>query len=783
MKSFMLCLFAVILFLNGSISWAQVTQITVTDEVLLDQVDRLGFNLGDDNYWAGAAFTKARAMKNFEGVMYRQLTFGPKPQDGKGYLTWYPPNKGWDEIYKGARFKMISGPARGEGGKITGVQMRDFDHNGRKRQLPYFKFARTIKPGKSINEGLFIERDLTQQGHFNSQPPYWNSKNLKLITDDIDPNTFGHAALLMDASTSSAFLRLSTHYLRYGDHKQKWNVRFHAKAKSGNPVVTLKAESVTAKPVKVNVTNQWQAYEVQIDVTAVASSRMFKKDQHMLVKLQIDSGIMAIDDIVLEETQNTNPTAFRDDLVDTLKKLNPGSLRYLQMGGSTVENTIRPPLQSFAYQSAPFTADIKGYGTRSTNDDYGLHEFYELCEYIGAQPWYCLPGTLHASEVVFFMEYLSGDQSTPGGKLRHELGHPKLWTTVFDKVHIEFGNEAWNIAQHYRMGGFNGPNYWEGLIQAGKKSNHYKSNVIFHAGSQAASPNRSQKIAKNSPSADAVSIAPYILHTLNKKDLEAMQTEKNFFKWALAFPIWRATDPLGTMARQYQNVVVKEARELSIYEINHHVTQGNAPLAIRNKLVDSIGGATNLLNTLLLHMKHQKIKTQCVFAACGNAKIRAEKGAMHLWGTILSMHKDHPRFRPTFLATQLANQVMAGDMIQTKHTQNQPTFSATGVFKNREPVKTLTYPTLHSYAFKNGKTFGMIVINLDIDKDHQITIKQSQTPSSSVKRWQLKADSFIANNEYETGDPQVTISEDQIQLDKPLTVSSHGITVLQWQIP
>ena len=213
---------------------AQMTEVTVESDVVLKDVDRLGFNLGDDNYWAGSAFTKMRSLMNFEGVMYRQLTFGPQAPDGQGYLTWYPPAKGWEDIYTGARFTMVSGPAKGETGQIAQVEMREFDHRGRKIKLPYFKFAKPVKPGASINEGMLIERDLTHVGRFSKQTHYRNSDHLTLITDDIDPNTFGHAALLMDATAKPAFVRLPTHYQKHGDLQRKWKICFHAKAKAKN---------------------------------------------------------------------------------------------------------------------------------------------------------------------------------------------------------------------------------------------------------------------------------------------------------------------------------------------------------------------------------------------------------------------------------------------------------------------------------------------------------------------------------------------------------------------
>ncbi|MFG0248950.1 MAG: hypothetical protein ACF8OB_08695, partial [Phycisphaeraceae bacterium JB051] len=680
---------AVVLCLGVSLTHAQVTQITLTDDVILKDVQRLGLNLGGDNYWSGAVYTKLRSQYNFEGCMYRQLSFGPKPQDGNGYMTWYPPSKDWIEIYRGATFTMVSGPSKGETAQITDVVMQDFDQNGKMRKLPYFKFDRRIKPGKTINEGILIERDLTDVGWFPRRDGYWNSPNVQLVTDDIDPTTKGKAALLMKASDQNAHIRLSSHQANHGKLTGQWLVRFHAKVKSGKPVVTVSAQGVNATEVTQQVTGHWAVYEMPFEVTSAGKDDA-SNTTHMMVKLSVAGGDMLIDNVALYDQNSSNPTAFRDDLIALLNKLKPGSLRYLQMGGSTVRNAILPPMQTFAYQSALFPVDKQGYGTRVTQDPYSLHDFYVLCEYVNADPWYCLPGTLHPQEVTFFMDYLAGDASTEGGKLRHELGHPKPWTDVFTNIHVEFGNEAWNIAPHYRMGGFNGADYWKNLITAGKTSANYKSNVLFHAGSQAASPRRSRGIIAHADNADAVAIAPYILHTLDKKQLQQMQTPENFYKWSLAYPIWRSTDPQGTMVNQYNEVVKNAGKTLSVYEVNHHPTQGDAPLAIRNQLVDSIGGAANLLNTLLLQMKHQKIKTQCIFTAFGNSKISAEKGALHLWGTVLSMRSGHERYRPTFLAANMANQVMAGDMLQTTHAQDQPTFTATGVFQSRQPANTVT---------------------------------------------------------------------------------------------
>ena len=104
---------------------------------------------------------------------------------------------------------------------------------------------------------------------------------------------------------------------------------------------------------------------------------------------------------------DTNPTAFRDDCVAMLRRFRPGVLRKLQMGGSTIENTIAPPLESYSFASQP-SAKIGPYESHS-RDPYSLHEMYELCEHLGCDPWYCLPGTLTREEMERFLEYLAYD--------------------------------------------------------------------------------------------------------------------------------------------------------------------------------------------------------------------------------------------------------------------------------------------------------------------------------------------------------------------------------------
>ncbi|MEJ2705941.1 MAG: hypothetical protein P8Z79_26165, partial [Sedimentisphaerales bacterium] len=507
-----------------------------------------------------------------------------------------------------------------------------------------------------------------------------------------------------------------------------WHVRFWAKAKSGKPSLTVEA-SRWGQTKTIEPAPRWKRYDQIILVDKVPESRSQGGDNHLFFKLEATGGDVLIDDVELWMEGDSNPTAFRDDLIATLRKFHPGAIRYLQTGGSTVDNTIAPPLRSYSYSNRR-TRTYGPYEGHQT-DPYGLHEMYELCAYLGCEPWYCLPGTLHKQELADFMEYLGAPADVGYGKKRAELGQVEPWTKVFDHIHIEFGNEAWNNAAPYQCGGYNGPDYWKDLIDAGKNSPYYTPKVLFHTAGQAAWSGRNGGILKNAPNADRFSVAPYLISSLNKKDLDILNNDEKLFKWVFAWPIWRSQDPRGAM---FQNAELarKAGIELSIYEVNHHTTHGDAPLEPRNKIVTSIGGGINVANDMLLMMREHGLRTQCLFSLIQHGYRAAGIGEVRLWGTALNMRAGHERYRPTFLACMLANKVIGGDMVKTVHSKNEPTFDATGYFTSRDGVETVSdVPAIWTYGFAQGNKRGLILISLDVSTPRPVIVKFAGKPGFS----------------------------------------------------
>lgn len=399
---------------------------------------------------------------------------------------------------------------------------------------------------------------------------------------------------------------------------------------------------------------------------------------------------------------------------------------------------------------------------RRHNRKIGLHEYYQLCEEVDAEPWFCLPGTLHEEEMAKFMEYIGAPADVGLGKLRAKLGHPKPWTETLRKIHVEYGNEAWNGAG-YSQGGYNGPDYWEGLMSTGKKSPYCKKNVIFHAGGHALSGGFSTQLAGYTPSADRVAIAPYMIHHYKKQDEQRNTTTDKLFRWSFGY----CFNTLYNGMKSQGQFVKDTGVELSIYEVNYHATGGDGSLAQRRKFIASIGGGVNMANVMLMMLKDYGIRSQCLFnfnqRSFGHSgDLKKLKGSVPLWGTCLVKKKGQERVRPLWLALETINRVMGKDLMETTQTGAKPMLSTDGL--GRSGKESMEFPTRHHYAFQDGKRNAIVLVNLHTTDPQPVQIKFPGRPAAGKARACLLTDDTItADNEMDSGeDAPVKMKDQQI---------------------
>jgi alpha-N-arabinofuranosidase len=81
------------------------------------------------------------------------------------------------------------------------------------------------------------------------------------------------------------------------------------------------------------------------------------------------------------------------------------------------------------------------------NNAFGTHEFLDMCEMLGIEPYVCVNvGSGTVQEAMEWVEYMTSDASSPMANLRRANGRDKPW-----KVHyIAVGNESWGCGGSMR---------------------------------------------------------------------------------------------------------------------------------------------------------------------------------------------------------------------------------------------------------------------------------------------------------------------------------------------
>ncbi|HEY1792224.1 MAG TPA: alpha-L-arabinofuranosidase C-terminal domain-containing protein [Opitutaceae bacterium] len=81
------------------------------------------------------------------------------------------------------------------------------------------------------------------------------------------------------------------------------------------------------------------------------------------------------------------------------------------------------------------------------NNHFGTHEFLNLCEMLGIEPYVCVNvGSGTVQEAMEWVEYMTSDSDSPMANLRRANGRDKPW-----KVHfVAVGNESWGCGGSMR---------------------------------------------------------------------------------------------------------------------------------------------------------------------------------------------------------------------------------------------------------------------------------------------------------------------------------------------
>jgi alpha-L-arabinofuranosidase len=137
-----------------------------------------------------------------------------------------------------------------------------------------------------------------------------------------------------------------------------------------------------------------------------------------------------------EDSSIPNTRGIRNDVVAALKKIKVPVLRW--PGGCFADeyhwkDGIGPRSQRPAMINTHWGGVVE-------NNHFGTHEFLDLCEQLGCEPYLCgNVGSGSVQEMQQWVEYITFDGVSPMAELRKQNGHPEPWKLKFFAI----GNENW----------------------------------------------------------------------------------------------------------------------------------------------------------------------------------------------------------------------------------------------------------------------------------------------------------------------------------------------------
>lgn len=779
----------------GSVPAAGLTGIVIGSEVLHPGVQRFGVNLSGQTYYDSGQMLKNLIFRNpgFEGETWQSYLHCKAANansctDENRFSPWPA------DFLKGAQVEVVSGKATGRTGSVLSSSAAAGG------QGVTLTFAQPV-PGLAADDFLLIRMEKPGT----ADAGWWTSTNggATLATEfhDLAPNSPGKQALRVDASGPNQYASVSSYFdstegRSFLQLHGRFTLRFRAKWLGGShalPVALARLDTIhggnrTFLHEDVPLTRAWRDYAYSFtaneDGSAVGTVGLtFTAQQSAFL----------LDDVSLTPSETPgNPTAFRDEVVATLRELHPGIVRFMDNGtsfGSTLDDLLAPP----------FARRRDGWAlTGATAEDIpiGLHESLALALRVHADPWYTVPGGLAPEEMAHLIEYLAGPASTPYGAKRTALGQAAPWTTVFHTIHLELGNEMWNA------GDFGGESLFYPAVYAARVARVFSAaqgSPFFNpaqfdliAGGQAGNTWLTTQELKTENHAGSIDFAPYLFGQLD----DASSTEA-VFGAMFSMPEQQDTPAVSSTPGPDEGIMAQQVRLVrtaphpvapEVYEVNLSTnassrnTVGQAQI---DAIVPSIGGAIAVADHMLLMLRNLGITSQCLFALPEFANRFSEpdnaKKTTPLWGSVVDMGGPTNLRRPSYLALELLNQAVLPDEVQTHLTGANPTWEQPA--SPNGPTPASRAHLLQSFAFADGRRRSILLINLSRTEALPIDFPGPNAPQGPVTESRLTSQNITDTNEKQRNVSIVTQAHPAFNPGAPYTLPPFSITALLWKAP
>ncbi|MBQ9287436.1 MAG: alpha-N-arabinofuranosidase [Bacteroidaceae bacterium] len=153
-----------------------------------------------------------------------------------------------------------------------------------------------------------------------------------------------------------------------------------------------------------------------------------------------------------ENSQIPNEKGYRKDVLQALKDLHVPVLRW--PGGCFADEYHW--MDGIGPKEKRPTMVNNNWGGTVEDNSFGTHEFLNLCEMLGCEPYISgNVGSGTVEEMAKWVEYMTSDGNSPMANLRRENGREKPWKVKF----LGVGNESWGCGGNMR------PEYYSDLYR------------------------------------------------------------------------------------------------------------------------------------------------------------------------------------------------------------------------------------------------------------------------------------------------------------------------------
>ncbi len=753
-----------------------VTRVRMTDTVIEPQATRLGINLGEQNFYDSGQMLRNLVGRNpgFEGMTYRSVVHCNRVQDGctetMGGVRW--PAGFWDggsyealvRLQPGATDVYVPATASGWIGQslpsADGYRVEAVSGNA------------PMEPGEWVR----LSKDFPDDPAAGWWTSLYGGARLSAERRDLSQKTLGKQALRVEAAMAGQSADVTSYFDSSTERSFVWLhgvyvLRFLAKPLAGNRSFHVdvgregRAEFFSQQ---VALRSGWQDYEFRF----VADDWAGAKAAAARLRFQVQGASVLLDDVSLEAVPNAamqNPTAFRDAVVQTLRALHPGLMRLMagEQLGASMHTLLEPRM---ARERAGYSV----WKTREEDVAVGVPEFLELCRAVGAEPWIVVPLGIDAQDAELLAEYLAGDNRSPGGALRASEGQAAPWTTVFPRIHLELGNEAWNSIFHgesMEYAGAYGAQARQVWTAFRRRASAYSSEDRFdlvvngQAGTQSLPESQDALALSASGVADTLAIAPYLMHTVDHG-----ATDAELFDPLLAETEYFEMHGMLAEARRAAG-----GKRLAVYEVNLHATEGAASQAALDRLTPSLAGGIAVTDLMLRMKRDEGARDAMVFGLPQYEFRRNDGKQVRLWGTVVDMGPTMRR-RPLFLAEAMVNGAMAGDMVRLTTSGADPVHS---VARGNDGVELAAAHDLDFFGFRQRRDGHVhrVVVAYNLSRTATHTVQLERVARGTRIAWSRlwNADPGASNENVDEIKPQSGEN-----LAENFLLPPCSITVLQW---